>query len=166
MSPLKASGPSRSGRISPSAGQTAPTSGSPPRLKVANRIRLRLHCLVPTPLDGRPIRIDQIARGPSVQIVLTQALIDECLELVDTSGRGRHRNVFNPDRLVASRVVALIQLVTRAEFGTDRVPHQLQQFNSLFRGSSVRAEYVFITQGPHFRFEEIRRARIQIDESA
>src|SRR5205814_180193 len=68
------------------------------------------------------VRVDEVGHGPAVEIVFGHATVGEALPaLVLARPDGRQQRE-TPDFLVAAGVIDLVELVARAEFGTDRVP--------------------------------------------
>ena len=67
-------------------------------------------------------RIDQVRREPAIEVLLSHETVDEFSELVGVAGSDRRRQIFQPYHFVVARVVAFIQFVPAAKFGSDGEP--------------------------------------------
>src|SRR5690242_11246720 len=69
-------------------------------------------------------------RGPALEIIVAHALLDELgAAFHDAALLGEAQHV-EPHLLVVARIVALVNLMTAAEFGADRIPDELEELDA------------------------------------
>src|SRR5438477_5060131 len=68
---------------------------------------------------GHIVRIEPSRIGPAVFVVFGHALVGERRHLLERAGRARIPQRLDADILVVAGVIALVKLMTSAEFGAD-----------------------------------------------
>src|SRR5580658_11246334 len=83
-------------------------------------------------------RVEPGRIGPAVLVVVGHAVLGEADHAVEGARRARVPHRLDADVLVVAGVVALVELVARAELGTDRVPQELHDLDALLVADAVR----------------------------
>src|SRR5690606_12362951 len=117
----------------------------------------------PLAMHGEVVGIDEVGNRPTFEVVLCHALLRESLDTLGIAVRERAEQAVAADLLRAPAIVDLVELVTGAELGADRVPQKLHQLRALLSGVAVRAAHVAVDVRPDLGIREIACVRVQVD---
>src|SRR6516165_602296 len=112
------------------------------------------------------VRIDEIRYDPAAEVVFGHAGIGERLPAIVLARGDGPQQSEAADFFVAAGVIDLVEFMTSAELGADRVPQQLHQLDPLDGRDAARASDVEVEIFAKLGHGEIARMRVQIDQAA
>src|SRR5215468_3348479 len=88
------------------------------------------------------IRIEPGSADPAVLVIFGEALLGERNHTVERARAARTPHRLDANVLVVAGVVPLIELMTPAELGADRIPQELHHLDALLVVDAVRAAHI------------------------
>src|SRR6516165_8327416 len=117
-------------------------------------------------MNADVVRIDEIGDGPTVEVVLGEALLDEVtICFSETSGFLRFEYLCS-DGFVIPAVVALIERVAAPEFGANGIPQKLQHLYAIHSIVAVGAAKIFVKVSADVGIPKVADVGVQVDEGA